>query len=291
MTIIEIMKEYGTNKLCYQLLENIRWENGVYCPYCESKKTCIKAEKKQNSRYQCQDCHKSFTVTVGTIFHKARKLPEWFMILGLMLNAKKSKSSCEISRDIGMPQNSVWYIMNKIRKAMNTKESTLLKGIVEMDETYIGGKPRGNGDHKRGRGTDKTPIVGMVERSGEVRAEVINKGVSMNFKTLKAIFDRNVDKIKSVLITDEYGGYKAMDKNGVEHKVINHSKIYVNGAVHTNTIEGFWSLLKRAWYGSHHHYNRCNTHLYVAETCYKYNNRGNETLFLDTVNRMLRASL
>lgn len=169
MTIIEIMKEYGTNHLCYQLLEKIRWAEGVYCPYCGEKKISVKVEKKQNSRYQCRDCNKSFSVTVGTIFHKARKLPEWFMILGLMLNAKKSKSSYEIGRDIGMHQPTVWFIMNKIRKAMETKESELLKGIVEMDETYIGGKPRGKGERKRGRGTDKTPVVGMVERNGEVR--------------------------------------------------------------------------------------------------------------------------
>ncbi|NIZ41260.1 IS1595 family transposase [Entomospira entomophila] len=241
MTIIELMKNYGTNELCLELLEEILYKDGIYCPYCNSNKISSKSEKGRTNRHQCQSCQKSFSVTVGTIFHKARKLPQWFMILGLMLNAKKSKSSCEISRDLGMRQASVWEIQNKIRVAMNTKESSLLQGIIEMDETYIGGKPRGNvGKNKRGRGTNKTAVVGLQERGGEVRVEVVDREKdSMNFKTLKRIFDNNVDKIKSVLVTDEYLGYAPMASNGVSHFVINHSEKFVAGDIHTNSIEGF----------------------------------------------------
>lgn len=286
MTIVEIMKEYGSNQLCIELLERVRWSDGIVCPYCGSHKISKKFEHDRSNRHQCQDCHKSFTVLVGTIFHKARKLPQWFMILGLMLNAKKSKSSYEIARDIGMRQASVWEIMNKIREAMETKESKLLKGIVEMDETYIGGRPNGNGSNKRGRGTDKTPVVGVMERNGEVRTEVIDKGKPMNFKMLSSILEKYVNVIESHLMTDEYRGYVPMN-NIIGHSVINHQKEYVNGSIHTNSIEGFWSLIKRAWYGSHHHYNRNNTHLYVAETSYVYNNRDNKNLFMDTLSRMV----
>lgn len=288
MTIVEIMKKYGNNELCIKLLEQIRWEEGIVCPYCGSHKISTKSEKNQMDRHQCQECNKSFTVLVGTIFHKARKLPEWFMILGLMLNAKKSKSSYEISRDIGMRQASVWDIMNKIRKAMETKESVLLKGIIEMDETYIGGKPRKGKDdnNKRGRGTKKSPVIGIVERDGEVRTEVMGKDDKMNYETLSTILKENVDLIESCLMTDEYRGYSPMS-NIINHSVINHQLCYADGMVHTNTIEGFWSLIKRAWYGSHHHYSKTNTHLYVAETSYKYNNRKNGNVFIDMIKRML----
>ncbi len=170
---------------------------------------------------------------------------------------------------------------------MNTKVSELLKGIVEMDETYVGGKPRKSSLlNPRGRAARKTPIVGMAERSGEVRTRVIDKNESMNFKTLKRIFDENVDKIKSVLIIDEYKGYSPIAGNGVAHAVINHTETYVDGDIHTNTIEGFWSLIKRAWHGSRHHYSRKNTHRYVAETNYVHNNRKNENCFLDTIKQM-----
>jgi len=286
-TIIETIKKYSDNKACIKLLENARWSDGIICPYCKSNKISKKSEKNRTDRYQCQKCHKSFTVTVGTIFHSAKKLPEWFMILTLMLNAKKSLSTYQIARDLGMYQPTVYYITEKIRKAMKTGESELLKGIVEMDETYIGGKPRKRDkDNKRGRGTSKTSVVGIVERDGEVKTEVVNKSNKLSFSTLSGILKRNVDVIKSHLVTDEYRGYSPMGSI-VNHSVINHQLAFGNGMVHTNTIEGFWSLIKRAWYGSHHHYSKERVHLYVAETAYKYNNRKNKNVFFDTIKKML----
>ncbi len=289
-TLIEIMKKYSTNKECIELLEQIRWANGVECPYCNSKKISKKSEKKQQNRYQCQECKKSFTVTVGTIFHSAKKLSVWFMVLVLMLNAKKGLSTHQVSRDLGIRQHTIWSIMKKIREAMTTGESELLKGIVEMDETYIGGKPRKDNnkksDSKRGRGTNKTAVIGMVERNGKVKAEVSKKSDKLSFKTLSGILKRNTNIIKTHLITDEYKGYSPMGTI-VDHSFINHKLNFSNGMVHTNTIEGFWSLIKRAWYGSHHHYNRESVHLYVAETSYKYNNRKNKNIFIDTIKRML----
>ncbi|NIZ19268.1 IS1595 family transposase [Entomospira culicis] len=289
MTIVEIIRKYQTQEQCIQFLEKARWAEGVICPYCNSTKTGAKKESNRSPRHQCYSCQKSFSVTSGTIFDNAKLLPQWFQILALMLNAKKSLSSYQISRDLGLRQGTALKIQNKIRVAMNTKESILLQGIIEMDETYIGGKPRGNvGKNKRGRGTNKTAVVGVQERGGEVRVEVVDREKeSMNFKTLKRIFDDNVDKIKSILVTDEYLGYAPMGNNGVSHFVINHSERFVAGDVHTNSIEGFWSLIKRAWYGSHHHYSKKNTHLYVGETSYVYNNRKNKNLFIDTIEKML----
>lgn len=242
-----MIKTYDTREKCIKFLETIRWGDKIVCPYCNSHKISNRAEKSERiDRHQCQVCKKSFTVLVGTIFHKAHKLPEWFQILILTLNSKKGESSYQVARNLGMRQATVWHIQKRIREALSTKESELLKGIIKMDETYIGGKPRLKGSSKRGRGTNKTPVVGLTERNGEVRTQVIGVNDKMNFKTLERIFKNNVDTIKSVLITDEYRGYSPMAASGVSHAVINYQIEYVNGDIYTNTIEGFWSLIKRA---------------------------------------------
>ncbi len=205
------------------------------------------------------------------------------MAIGLIVNAKKSLSSCQLARDLDLTQPTAWYMQQRIRAQMATKQGEiLLQGIVEADETYLGGKPRKrnnkNDDEppKRGRGTKKTPVIGAVERGGKVVAKVASdltgKGV------LKFIRD-SIDPEGSLLITDEFKAYNAV-RSTIAHATINHSRgEYVDGETHTNTIEGFWSLLKRAWYGSHHHYRKCYTPLYVAEACWKYNQRKSDNAF------------
>ena len=143
------------------------------------------------------------------------------------------------------------------------------------------------GASKRGRGTSKQAVVGAVERSGKVVAEPA-KSNKLSFKVLSGFVKDNIDARKSKLFTDEYRGYKGMTVV-LPHSVINHSVAYSFNGIHINTMEGFWSLLKRAWYGQHHHYSRKNAHLYVAESCYKYNNRENKNSFLDTIKTMLFA--
>ncbi len=173
----------------------------------------------------------------------------------------------------------------------NKTNPIVLQGIIEADETYIGGKPRKENKKedrkpaKRGRGTSKTAVIGAVERGGQVVAEVA-KGL-----TGRAIleFIRRVVNIKeSELMTDEYHAYNALSDQ-LKHHVINHQEQYADGDTHTNTIEGFWSLLKRAWYGQHHHYSVGYTPLYVAERCYVYNNRHRETLFWKFINESMKV--
>jgi len=159
---------------------------------------------------------------------------------------------------------------------MIESDAGMLQGIVEADECYVGGKPRKSNKsenrdntNKRGRGTAKMPIIGVVERNGEVRAEQTN---NTSGTTISAFIEKHVDLIGSLLMTDEYKGYNKIGKK-MKHAVINHAHEYVNGLTNTNTIEGFWALVKRGWYGQHHHYSRKYANHYVAETCYKYNNR------------------
>ena len=172
-------------------------------------------------------------------------------------------------------------MMQKIRAEMGRKSSDLLQGIIEADETYIGGKPRKSNirnehePNKRGRGTTKTPILGVIERGGEIKTQV---APSLTIKDIIDFVTDSVDPDGSVLITDEFKAYRAI-RPLIPHRVIKHSERYVDDYIHTNTIEVFWSLLKGAWYGSHHHYQKNFTPLHVIEACYKYNNRYTKNLF------------
>ena len=222
MNIFDLIKKYGTQEKCIKLLEKVKWGDCPACPYCNSENVCRHKERNQQSRWQCSTCKQSYSVTVGTIFHCTHlELPKWFAILSLMLNAKKSLSSYQISRDIGIRQPTVLSIQNKIRKAMASSQGQLLKGIVEMDETYIGGKPRGNVPAKRGRGTNKMAVIGAVERSGKVRAVPAKKN-KLNFAVLSGFVKKNLDTRKARLVTDEYRGYSGMTVV-LPHSVINHS--------------------------------------------------------------------
>lgn len=293
MNIITLFETFKTEQQAIEYLEKIRWRGSPHCPYCDSNKICRHVSNdRKHQRWQCQDCTKAFSVTVGTIFHRTHiPLRSWFLVIALMLNAKKSASACQISRDVGIRRPTVWSMMHRIRKAManDEKQKELLCGIVEADETYIGGKPR-KGDkkeNKRGRGTKKTPVLGVVERNGNVYAEVSSKK-ALNQKGLSKFISNNIDTSSSLLITDQYKGYTGLAKI-VLHAVINHSKSYVEGIIHTNTIEGFWALVKRAFYGQHHHYSKRYAPLYIAESCYKYNYRKVDCSFNGMLSLMIAA--
>jgi len=281
MTIIEVFNSFQTQEQGVEYLERVRWRGRVTCPYCASDATGHHASgDRAASRWQCRACHRAFSVTVGTIFHGTHiALRDWFLVLALMLNAKKSVSSYQIARDLGMRRPTVWSIMHRIRTAManDPQQAKLLHGIVEADETYVGGRPRkGNRREddkpsKRGRGTDKTPVVGVVARGGRVMA-LAARPEDLSAKGLSQFIDRFVDTAGTLLITDEFKGYNRVGEARL-HATITHAVEYANGILHTNTIEGFWSLVKRAWYGTHHHYSTKYMALYLAEACYKYNQR------------------
>lgn len=299
MNILDIFKSYQTQEQALEHLETVRWRGRPVCPYCGGEAVGRHASgDRAQQRWQCRHCSRAFAVTVGTIFHGTHiPLKNWFLVLALMLNAKKSASACQIARNLGMRRPTVWSMMHRIRNAManDTFQQDLLFGIVEADETYVGGKPRKGNNHgddgqpkaKRGRGTAKTPVVGVMERGGRVVAMPFHAR-EVNAKGLSNLIKRFVDTTGSLLITDEYSGYRSMGKF-IQHAVINHSVSYSDGIVHTNSIEGFWALVKRAWYGQHHHYSKKYMGLYIAEACFKFNNRKNESVFNSTLGMMVAA--
>jgi transposase-like protein len=299
VNVIDLFRTFETQGQALAYLEQVRWPAGAVCPYCGSDAARRHASSDRDQpRWQCGGCGRAFAVTVGTMFHGTHvPLRKWFILLALMLNAKKSKSSCEIARDLGMRQATVWSMMHRVRAVMegDMEQARLLHGIVEADETYVGGKPRkgnrrdGDGDAppKRGRGTSKMAVLGAVERGGRVAAKPAG-AAGVTGKGLARFVRRFVDTTGSLLVTDEFAAYRVVGGT-MSHATVNHAQRYADGETHTNTIEGFWALVKRAWYGSHHHYSRKYAHLYIAEACYKYNARKAKDDFADAIARTVAA--
>ena len=258
-------------------LEAVRWNGDPKCPYCQSLNV---TPAPKELRHHCNNCNTSFSVTVQTIFHNTKlDLQRWFLAIALILNAKKGLSARQLARDLEVNKNTAWYMAMRIRKAMEDN-GELLKGIVEVDETYIGGKPRKGGPkRKRGRGTSKTPVVGMVERNGNVKAKVMTW---LDAKSLTKFVRGGVDLNKSIVMTDEFKGYNRL-RTIVMHQTVNHSKEYVHGIIHTNSIEGFWALLKRGITGQYHKVSLTYLQKYVNEFAYRYNNRKNPDIFELTI--------
>jgi transposase-like protein len=282
MNLISVFERFPDQHACITHLEAVRWGDEPQCPFCSSDHVARKAENNLVGRWNCHACKSSFNVLSGTIFEKTKiPLQKWFLAINLILNAKKSLSSYQLGRDVDVNQRSAWYMQTRIRAAMTDDPADLLRGIIEADETYVGGKPRRTNkkaDHtpnKPGRGTKKTAVIGAVERGGQVIAQVAD---DLTGKAIVKFLTGAVDPDGSLLITDEYRGYNAAE-SFLPHAIINHSERYADGPIHTNTIEGFWALIKRAWYGSHHHYSKRFLPLYIAETSWKYNERKNPNAF------------
>lgn len=295
MNVIEIMTRYPDQETAITHLEKVRWNGHPVCPYCYSDKVCVHASKdKALPRWQCETCHKAFSVTVGTIFHHTHlPLQTWFLAMTIMLNAKKNVSNAQLARDLNLPYKTTWSLALRIRTAMLTdpEQEKLFRGIVEMDETYVGGKPRKSNKvedrtpAKRGRGTTKMAVVGIVQRNGRAVAKRFEKA-SLGLEGLKAYLKTQVDVENATVITDQYPGYNGF-KNITKHLTINHEVAYAIGDTHTNTVEGFWALIKRAWYGQHHHYSEKWANHFIAETTYKYNNRKNPKTFENLLGHMV----
>ena len=283
MNLIAIFRRFPDQQSCIEHLEVIRWGDEPHCPKCGGVRVARKCDGNRIGRWNCHGCHASFNVLSGTIFEKTRiPLQKWFLAIGLMVNAKKSLSSYQLARDVELTPQTALYVQQRIRAAMAADQAPMLQGIVQADETYVGGKPR-KGNRRdddgpgapRGRGTRKMPVIGAVERGGNVAARVAN---DLTGRGILRFLRETVDPHGSLLITDEYSAYRAARRH-MNHAVINHTVAYADGETHTNTIEGFWALIKRAWYGSHHHYSRKLAPLFVAESAWKYNHRGDSNAF------------
>lgn len=280
-SLVEIYRHFPNKQAATAHLERVRWPDGPICPQCGADTVARKAEPHQADRLQCWSCERSFSATVGTIFHNSHiDLQRWFLLIALMLNAKKGLSAMQAARDLEMRRPTVWSMMHRIRAAM-VDDGKLLSGLVEMDEAYIGGKPRKKNRRDddtpgpRGRGTSKISVVGAVERGGRVKAKAVNKA-QMTAADMEILTRLMIEPKGTTVTTDEYSGYSSLN-NFVAHRRVNHSVAYVEydlfGAAHTNTIESFWAILKRAILGQFHHVSPKYLPLYLREISFRYNFR------------------
>jgi len=293
-SLVAVYRRWPDRSAAIAHLEAVRWPDGPECPYCRWPGVSHNRDSSRGStaeRWKCQQCLRSFSVTVGTIFHNSHiDLQRWYLLISLMLNAKKGLSAMQAARDLEMRRPTVWSMMHRIRAALKD-DGKLLAGIVEMDEAYVGGKPRrsndkdDNNDAPRGRGTSKTPVVGAVERGGRLKAKPV-KSNEMRADDMSRYTREMVDCSRSIVTTDEYSGYCKLNRF-VAHRTINHSRIYLErdmfddqyGPIHTNTIESAWAILKRAIMGQYHHISRKYLSLYLDEIVYRYNVRHNDGAF------------
>lgn len=287
MNIVAIYKKFPLETDCVAHIERVRWHGKPICPYCTSTRV---TRVPNEQRHHCNACNTSFSATVNTIFHHTHlPLQKWFLAISLILNAQKGMSGRQLARDLEVNRNTAWYMGMRIRNAM-FEQPELMRGIIEMDECYVGGKPRkGNGPggkkHRRGRGTDKAPVIGMIERGGKIVARPVAKS-KLDSRSLAKFVREYVDVTDATLITDEYAGYIRV-KTFMPHAVINHRMCYADGEIHTNSIEGFWGLLRRGIMGQYHKVSIRHLHQYVTEFCYRYNGRNNPALFELTLQRAL----
>jgi transposase-like protein len=275
------MKSQKPNKAIYlnedaarEYLEQKRWPNGAVCPHCGATgayKLQPKVDSKRPVRqgvWKCKACRKQFTVRVGTIFEDSHiPLYQWLSAIQFLCASKKGISAHQLHRMLNITYKSAWFMAHRIRYAM-TQSPVIdkLQGIVEADETYIGGKHHG----KRGRGSEnKTPVFALVERDGRVRAF---KTERVTAKNLKAKIRENVDK-QAIVMTDEFLAYKGLGKEFVHYTVNHGAGEYVNGEAHTNTAEGFFSILKRGINGIYQHVSEQHLDRYLAEFAFRYDNR------------------
>ncbi|HML08335.1 MAG TPA: IS1595 family transposase [Xanthobacteraceae bacterium] len=284
MTVAQFEATFPNEDACDAYLVARRWPNGVICPRCGSTRPY--PLKTMKFKWECPDCSDSgyrFSNIAGTIFANTNvDLRQWFRVIHLMLTSKKGMSARQIHRYMGFGSyKTAWYMCHRIRAALIEKLPDKLGGVVEIDETWIGGK-----DHNRhwkdrhhgkggGAGTGKTPIIGAIERKGNVVARVLDHVSKHNVE--KFVRETVSNKV-SLLATDEhqvYSGLKDYPRQSVHHKI----EEYVIGAVHTNTIEGFWSIFKRGIVGTFHKMSVKYMPLYVAEFQFRYNNRNNPDVF------------
>lgn len=326
MNLIELSDKIPTELHAIEYFERLRFGKIVRCVYCNSQNL---STRNKDLRHNCKDCGKTTAVTVNTELHDTRlPLKTWLYAIAIITDAKKGISAKQLERNLGIHYETAWTLYHKLRNLMIQENESIedLEGIVEMDETYVGGKPRpfndgttkmpynketvipeldsrlkelkdegiiikrGKGNPaksdvnpKRGRGTNKIPVVGIVQRDGNVVAQVMQK---LTTKNLSDMLSKYVNEDDSVLITDEYRGYNKIDEI-IEHVKIDHQRLYSYKGINTNTIESFWAIIKRQIIGQHHQVSVKHLPKYVAEVVFKYNNRKKDDMFETLVKKCI----
>ena len=288
MTLKDLNHMFSTDDQCRNMLKRLRWPHGVECLRCKSKRNF---EVSSQKKFECVECGYQFSVLTQTVFHDTHlPLETWFTAVLLLVEARKGMSANQIKRTVGVSYKTAWYLCHRIRAAMKEVDQPMLDGTVEVDETYVGGVQRGH-QRKPGFGeSTKQIVIGIRQRGGDLRffhAQDAKSG------TLAKYIRENVSADVDVIVTDEFNAYPGAMKELAltdRHKTIKHkSKVYVDGDIHTNTVENAFSLLKRGVIGTWHRISAKHLAAYLDEMTFRFNRRKSPDLFVDTLRHMITA--
>ena len=285
LSLLTLMDKYNDDAKCRDTLEAIRWPSGVACLRCGDMDV---GEVESRNQYCCRSCDHRFSVTAGTIMHDSHlPLRTWFLAIFLMCESKKGMSAHQLWRTLGIGSyKTAWYLCHRIREAMGNDplSGPTLVGIVEVDETLVGGKRRGVGTGNR---EGKTWVAGAIQRGGQVRLERIP---NIKRGTLHDFIRKAVKDEAEAIYTDELKSYLGIADDDTRHETVRHSvEEWVVGDVHTNSIEGVWSLFKRSIMGAFHKISRKHLDHYLEELEWRFNNRDNPRIFRDTLARIMHT--
>lgn len=287
--LLGIMQKFGDEERCRAYLEALRWPEGVKCLRCQSDKI---SRIYTRGLFTCDACGYQFSVKVGTIFHDSHlPLTKWFLAVYLMSESKKGVSALQLKRTLSVAYKTAWYLCHRIRAAVADADTSQLTGTVEVDETFIGGKAKNM--HKRdrerkiqGRGTSgKAMVLAAIQRGGGVRLRLEDR---RDRETLHAFIKGEISPDAERICTDEWEAYQGCGDEDTKHETVNHRKDeYVRGEVHTNTVEGVFSLFKRSLVGAFHQVSVKHLDRYLDEFSFRFDNRNNPYLFRDTLLRLI----